>query len=157
MAMMTVAMLRVVVRFRRLAAEVLNHDLLFLRPVLRQTQHGSSHRAPHREHDHEQHHQPDTQVFHGLSLSRRRSLVYAVDAAHFPAETRLASLSSQALNGCAGATSTGSSGTVASTAGLQRLSNKALLTTLTLLKAMAAPAKTGLRRPRAARGMPSTL
>jgi hypothetical protein len=37
MAMMVVAMLRVVVRSRQFAAEVLNHDHLLLRPVLRQT------------------------------------------------------------------------------------------------------------------------
>ena len=39
----------------------------------------------------------------------------------------------------------------------QRRSSSALLTTLTLLKAMAAPAITGLNRPNAASGMPTTL
>lgn len=39
----------------------------------------------------------------------------------------------------------------------QRRSSRALVTTLTLLKAMAAPATTGLSRPSAASGIPSTL
>lgn len=41
--------------------------------------------------------------------------------------------------------------------GRQRLSQSALRTTLTLLKAMAAPARMGLSPPRAAMGMPTTL
>ena len=41
--------------------------------------------------------------------------------------------------------------------GNQRRSSRELLTTDTELKAMAAPATTGLSRPKAARGMPSTL
>ena len=41
--------------------------------------------------------------------------------------------------------------------GFQRFSNKALLITLTLLKAIAAPAITGFRKPNAASGMPTTL
>ena len=41
--------------------------------------------------------------------------------------------------------------------GRQRLSSKALLTTLTLEKAIAAPAITGFNRPAAASGMPTTL
>lgn len=41
--------------------------------------------------------------------------------------------------------------------GRQRDSNKALLTTLTLLMAMAAPASIGLRPPKAASGIPMTL
>jgi hypothetical protein len=39
----------------------------------------------------------------------------------------------------------------------QRRSSSALPTTLTLLKAIAAPAITGLSRPNAASGMPTTL
>ena len=39
----------------------------------------------------------------------------------------------------------------------QRDSSKALLTTLTLLKAMAAPASIGLRPPKAASGIPMML
>ena len=39
----------------------------------------------------------------------------------------------------------------------QRRSSSAFITTLKLLKAMAAPAITGLSRPKAARGMPTTL
>ena len=39
----------------------------------------------------------------------------------------------------------------------QRRSSSALLTTLTLLKAIAAPAITGLSKPNAASGMPTTL
>jgi hypothetical protein len=38
-----------------------------------------------------------------------------------------------------------------------RCSSSALPTTLTLLKAIAAPAITGLSRPKAASGMPTTL
>ena len=39
----------------------------------------------------------------------------------------------------------------------QRRSSSALLTTLTLLKAIAAPAMTGLKKPKAASGIPTTL
>ena len=39
----------------------------------------------------------------------------------------------------------------------QRRSNEAFITTLTLLNAIAAPAITGLSRPKAASGMPTTL
>ena len=39
----------------------------------------------------------------------------------------------------------------------QRRSSSALLTTLTLLKAIAAPAITGFSKPNAASGMPTTL
>jgi hypothetical protein len=42
-------------------------------------------------------------------------------------------------------------------AGRQRRSSKALLTTLTLDSAIAAPATTGLSRPKAASGIPTTL
>ena len=41
--------------------------------------------------------------------------------------------------------------------GLQRRSSSALPTTLTLDKAIAAPASTGLKAPKAASGMPTTL
>ena len=41
--------------------------------------------------------------------------------------------------------------------GRQRRKVSAFVTTLTLLRAIAAPAMTGLSRPRAASGMPSTL
>jgi len=41
--------------------------------------------------------------------------------------------------------------------GCQRFSNKELLTTLTLLMAIAAPAISGLRYPAAASGMPIAL
>lgn len=41
--------------------------------------------------------------------------------------------------------------------GRQRRSNNALLTTLTLLKAMAAPASIGFNSPAAARGIPTAL
>lgn len=41
--------------------------------------------------------------------------------------------------------------------GLQRDNHSALLTTLTLLSAMAAPASMGLSPPKAASGMPMTL
>ena len=41
--------------------------------------------------------------------------------------------------------------------GRQRLSSKVLLTTLTELSAIAAPASTGLSRPSAASGMPTVL
>ena len=51
-----------------LLREVLDHKLL--RPVLRKAEHGSSHRAPDGEHQHEQQHQPDAQCFHSFSLSR---------------------------------------------------------------------------------------
>ncbi|MNH46763.1 hypothetical protein D3C79_1096830 [compost metagenome] len=42
-------------------------------------------------------------------------------------------------------------------AGFQVFSNNALLTTLTLDRAMAAPASTGLSMPKAARGIPIRL
>lgn len=42
-------------------------------------------------------------------------------------------------------------------AGFQRRSVSALVTTLTLEKAIAAPAMTGLRKPAAASGIPTTL
>jgi hypothetical protein len=41
--------------------------------------------------------------------------------------------------------------------GFQRLSKSALLMTLTELSAMAAPAMTGFKNPKAANGMPATL
>lgn len=41
--------------------------------------------------------------------------------------------------------------------GLQRRSIRAFVTTLTLLKAIAAPASIGLSSPKAASGMPTTL
>lgn len=41
--------------------------------------------------------------------------------------------------------------------GCQRRSSRALLTTLTELSAIAAPATTGLRKPMAASGMPAVL
>ncbi len=42
-------------------------------------------------------------------------------------------------------------------AGFQRLSSNALLTTLTELNAIAAPAITGLSKPKAASGIPTRL
>jgi hypothetical protein len=49
------------------------------------------------------------------------------------------------------------SGHFAGDSGFQRRSNNALLTTLTELKAIAAPAITGLRMPNAASGIPIKL
>ena len=69
MAVMPMTMLSVVVRLG-LAGRVLHHEVRLPGGLfLGQTQHGSSHRAPDREHDHKQQHQPDPQVLHRLSLS----------------------------------------------------------------------------------------
>ncbi len=61
-----VIMMRVILP-TRCGAQVLRHRVP--RAVLRQTQHGSSHRAPDREQEHQQQQQPDAQSFHGFSLS----------------------------------------------------------------------------------------
>ena len=65
---MPMPMLECLAVYAWLLREVLNHWLL--RPVLRKAEHGSSHRAPDGEHDHQQQHQPDAQSFHGVSLSQ---------------------------------------------------------------------------------------
>ena len=61
-----VTMMRVVVPTR--LAEVLHHDVL--RTVLRETEHGSSHRAPDGEQQDHQEHQRNAHLLHGFSLSQ---------------------------------------------------------------------------------------
>ena len=81
MGMLAVAMGGMVMPMQCLAMlawllrEVLDHELL--RPALRKAEHGSSHRAPDGEHDHQQQQQPDAQSFHSVSLSQSSSAISA--------------------------------------------------------------------------------
>lgn len=81
MGMLAVAMGGMVMPMQCLAVpawlitKVLDHDLL--RPVLQKAEHGSRHRAPDREDEHQQQHQPDAQSFHSVSLSQSSSAISA--------------------------------------------------------------------------------